>query len=70
MTIPTDYGSGAGTGAGAEDVSLGLQEERAGRDAWVGILNALTRLKAAREQEELGHTDDSRRRGVDMDTRE
>lgn len=63
VTIPTD---GAGTG----EVSLGLQEERAGRDAWVGILDALTRLKAAREQEELGSTGDSQRRGVNMDTRE
>ncbi|KAH0837957.1 hypothetical protein J3R83DRAFT_6194, partial [Lanmaoa asiatica] len=33
VTIPTD-----GTGAGAGEVSLGLQEERVGRDAWVGIL--------------------------------
>jgi len=63
VTIPTD---GAGTG----ELSLGLQEERAGRDAWVGILNALTRLKAAREREEPGSTGDSQRRGVNMDTRE
>ena len=61
MTIPTD---GPGTG----EVSLGLQEERVGRDAWVGILNALARLKAARE-EELGGTDDAQGCGVDMDTR-
>jgi len=64
VTIPTD-----GTGTG--EASPGLQEERIGRNAWVGILNALARLKAAREQEELGGTDnDSQRRGVDMDTRE
>ena len=64
VTIPAD-----GTGTG--EASPGLQEERIGRDAWVGILNALARLKAAREQEELGGTDnDSQRRGVDMDTRE
>ena len=66
VTIPTD---GTGTGEG----SLGLQEERIGRDAWVGILNALTRLKAAREQAELENTHDqahgSQSRG-DMDTRE
>ena len=65
VTIPTD-----GTGTG--EASPGLQEERISHGAWVGILNALTRLKAAREQEELGSTDnDSQRRGVlDMDTRE
>lgn len=32
--------------------SRGLQEERVERDAWRGILDALTRLKEAREQEE------------------
>lgn len=53
MTIPTDA---TATGAGAGEVSLGLQEERVGRDAWVAILNALTRLKAAREQEEPANT--------------
>ncbi|KAF8140664.1 hypothetical protein EV363DRAFT_1251409 [Boletus edulis] len=63
VTIPTD---GVGTG----EVSLGLQEERVGCDAWVGILNALSRLKAAREQEAHGGTHDSQHRGVDMDTRE
>ncbi|KAF8559963.1 hypothetical protein OG21DRAFT_1479829 [Imleria badia] len=60
VTIPID-------GTGGE--VLGLQEGRVGRDAWVGILNALTRLKAAREQEELKGTHDSQRCGVDMDTR-
>ncbi|KAN0100251.1 hypothetical protein V8E55_000235 [Tylopilus felleus] len=65
VTIPA-----GGTGTG--EVSLGLQEERVGRDAWGGILNALTRLKAARAQEELaGDPDDTRRRrGIDMETRE
>jgi len=62
VTIPTD---GVGTG----EVSMGLQEERVGRDAWVGILNALSRLKAAREQEEHG-VHDSHHRIVDMNTRE
>lgn len=32
--------------------SRGLQEERVERDAWAGILDALTRLKAAKEREE------------------
>ena len=31
--------------------SRGLQEERVERDAWIGILDALTRLKEARESE-------------------
>ena len=33
--------------------SRGLQEERVERDAWQGILDALTRLKAAKEKEEI-----------------
>ena len=28
-----------------------MQEERVERDAWVGILNALTRLKEAKDRE-------------------
>lgn len=32
--------------------SRGLQEERVERDAWQGILDALTRLKAAKEKED------------------
>ena len=31
--------------------SRGLQEERVERDAWKGILDALTRLKQAKERE-------------------
>ncbi|KAG1828186.1 hypothetical protein EV424DRAFT_1387579 [Suillus variegatus] len=31
----------------------GLQEERTDRDAWVGILDALTRLKASQQHEQL-----------------
>ncbi|OJA15958.1 putative protein 43 [Rhizopogon vesiculosus] len=34
-------------------ISRGLQEERVDRDAWVGILDALTRLKVAQEHERL-----------------
>lgn len=37
----------AGMGIGKD----GLQETRADRDAWVGILGALNRLAAARERE-------------------
>ncbi|EGO05241.1 hypothetical protein SERLA73DRAFT_129069, partial [Serpula lacrymans var. lacrymans S7.3] len=36
---------------GANEANRGLQEERVDRDAWVGILDALTRLQAAKEQE-------------------
>lgn len=32
--------------------SRGLQEERVERDAWQGIVDALTRLKAAKEKED------------------
>lgn len=56
VTIPTDS-----TKTG---LSLGLQEERIGRDAWVGILDALVRLKAAREADTQIHT------SMDMNTRE
>lgn len=35
-----------------ESGGRGLQEERVERDAWLGILSALTRLKEAREREE------------------
>lgn len=34
-----------------EDTGRGLQEERINRDAWKGILDALQRIKAAREAE-------------------
>ncbi|KIL01029.1 hypothetical protein PAXRUDRAFT_128520 [Paxillus rubicundulus Ve08.2h10] len=60
VNIPTD---GGGTG----EVYLGLQEERVGRDAWVGILDALTRLKAAQERGQIGVAKPSQTR---MDTRE
>ena len=41
------------TGMEEEDMASkrGLQEERINRDAWRGILDALTRLKQARERE-------------------
>ena len=34
----------------------GLQEERVNRDAWRGILDALTRLKQARDREDANAT--------------
>ncbi|KIJ66377.1 hypothetical protein HYDPIDRAFT_86447 [Hydnomerulius pinastri MD-312] len=63
VSIPTD-----GTSTG--EVNRGLQEERVDRDAWVGILDALTRLKAARERDRLRSIESSQTRGRDMDTRE
>ncbi|KAH8094607.1 hypothetical protein BXZ70DRAFT_348114 [Cristinia sonorae] len=38
---------------GSEKGSRGLQEDRVERDAWVGVLNALTRLKEARALERV-----------------
>ena len=38
--------------AGAVRGSRGLQEERMERDAWAGVLDALQRLKVAKESEE------------------
>lgn len=43
--MPSDATATGGKG------SRGLQEERIERDAWVGVLNALTRLKEARARE-------------------
>lgn len=57
MSIPTSSSSStdraepASSNKDATEVSRGLQEERVDRDAWVGILDALNRLKAARERE-------------------
>lgn len=54
VSIPTPSASTAGSKGGEDvaEVSRGLQEERVDRDAWVGILNALRRLKVTREQEQ------------------
>lgn len=43
--MPSDASSSGGKG------SRGLQEDRVERDAWVGVLKALTRLKAAKDRE-------------------
>ncbi|KAI6136256.1 hypothetical protein F5141DRAFT_1208625 [Pisolithus sp. B1] len=58
VSIPTPSASTAGNkgGEGTGEVSRGLQEERVDRDAWVGILNALKRLKVAREQEQASRS--------------
>ncbi|TDL28138.1 hypothetical protein BD410DRAFT_782106 [Rickenella mellea] len=54
--IPHSSGVGmpAMDDATTENRSRGLQEERVNRDAWKGILEALTRLKAARDRESEG----------------
>ncbi|KAH7907030.1 hypothetical protein BJ138DRAFT_1137717 [Hygrophoropsis aurantiaca] len=50
--VPPSLGVGLPSGdTDSNGESRGLQEERVERDAWVGILSALTRLKAARERE-------------------
>ena len=48
VSLPTTSAAGSNT---TESCSRGLQEERVERDAWIGILDALTRLKDARESE-------------------
>ena len=52
--IPPTLGVGlpTATNASVEEGGRGLQEERIERDAWTGILNALLRLKEARDQEQ------------------
>ncbi|KAG2138673.1 uncharacterized protein EDB93DRAFT_1090439 [Suillus bovinus] len=50
--VPPSLGVGLPRTAGTR----GLQEERVDRDAWVGILDALTRLKASQQHEQPIHT--------------
>lgn len=49
--IPPSLGVGLPSTDEPFKKNRGLQEERIERDAWKGILDALTRLKAAQEQE-------------------
>jgi len=51
--VPPSLGVGLPTSEGGEydKGSQGLQEERVEKDAWKGILDALTRLKDQRERE-------------------
>ncbi|PSS29732.1 hypothetical protein PHLCEN_2v2880 [Hermanssonia centrifuga] len=53
--IPPSLGVGLPTsGSGASDKGgRGLQEERIERDAWAGILDALTRLKESKDRGEM-----------------
>lgn len=48
--IPPSLGVGLPS-AGSTQKNRGLQEERVERDAWIGILDALTRIKEARDKE-------------------
>ncbi|KAG1857591.1 uncharacterized protein F5891DRAFT_1184026 [Suillus fuscotomentosus] len=47
--VPPSLGVGLPRATGTR----GLQEERTDRDAWVGILDALTRLKTSQQHEQL-----------------
>lgn len=48
-----------GTASGSEEKGgSGLQEERVEREAWRGILNALTNLKEAKEREARERADE------------
>jgi len=44
-------GAGSGGGDGVKEQTRGLLEERVERDAWGGVLDALTRLRDARRAE-------------------
>jgi hypothetical protein len=44
--VPPSLGVGLPSGGNSLQKNRGLQEERVERDAWKGILNALTRMKA------------------------
>jgi len=46
--VPPSLGIGLAADGGTSTTNRGLQEERIERDAWKGILDALTRLKSAR----------------------
>lgn len=50
--IPPSLGVGLPPDGAPTRRNRGLQEERVERDAWKGILAALTRIKEARDQEE------------------
>uniref|UniRef100_A0A8H8CQA4 Mediator of RNA polymerase II transcription subunit 11 n=1 Tax=Psilocybe cubensis TaxID=181762 RepID=A0A8H8CQA4_PSICU len=49
--VPPSLGVGLPADGNVLQTNRGLQEERVERDAWKGILDALTRLKDARDQE-------------------
>jgi len=68
-SVPPSLGVGLpagdhGTSATAGKSNRGLQEERMERNAWVGIHDALTRLKAAREKQN-SRADESGEDGMD-----
>ena len=49
--VPPSLGVGLPSAEGSSRKNRGLQEERVEKDAWKGILDALTRLKQAKDQE-------------------
>jgi len=49
--VPPSLGVGLPPAEGSSRKNRGLQEERVEKDAWKGILDALTRLKQANDQE-------------------
>ena len=53
---PPSLGVGLPPTEGASQSNQGLQEERVERDAWKGILSALTRMKEARDRKEVGES--------------
>ncbi|KAF9015755.1 hypothetical protein BDQ17DRAFT_1386430 [Cyathus striatus] len=55
--LPPSLGVGLPSETGTSKKSRGLQEERMERDAWKGILEALTRLKEIRDKERASSTD-------------
>jgi len=54
--IPPSLGVGLPSDDGSSRRDRGLQEERVERDAWKGILTALTRLKAAKRDSDAANT--------------
>ena len=57
--VPPSLGIGLPTDASSASRNRGLQEEKVDRDAWRGILDALLRLKAAKEAEQQGGNSNS-----------
>ncbi|KAI9057065.1 hypothetical protein FKP32DRAFT_1584683 [Trametes sanguinea] len=60
---PLGVGLPSADPGGSARGARGLQEERVERDAWKGILDALTRLKEAKEREREGITGPSSTQG-------
>ncbi|KDQ63028.1 hypothetical protein JAAARDRAFT_188652 [Jaapia argillacea MUCL 33604] len=57
--VPPSLGVGLPTEGGNSSTHRGLQEERVEKDAWKGILEALTRLKASTGEKPSGDATDA-----------